>query len=418
MSIFDRIISIQKPQHTEERGVDLGGLFYGGVQNYSASQALRLSAVYCAVNQISNSCSVLPIHIIEKQDADSKILYTHPLTGLLNGKPDSLHNHMTFFKQMVESVLLRGAGYAMIERDSRLNVKKLTYLDYGNVQPMIQENGTVKYLVTGASRALDADEILDFHLHVDNTYRGESVIKHASLALEGAYSADKTSANFFKSGGNMAGVLKPSAPLNADQRNQAAQSWKQSFEMTSDRIPVVILPYGLDFQPISVTPDDAQLLESRKYSVEEIARFFNIPPYKLYYGMSNVDASNEIESMQSLYLLDTILPMTTMMAEEMEQKLFRNSDKGKYSVDFDFSALYKTNKQTEADYYRALLNIGVLSINEVRGKLNMEPIDGAAGTAHWVQLSYANAEDVANGVYVKQESQDQSGKLANDNKLK
>ena len=417
MGLFNKKKKEPVKEQVEERGIGLEGLFYNGMCSYSASKALRLSACYCATSQISNSCGILPLMIMKGLGNEKEQQFNHSLHSLLNQKPDLKHNHFNFFKQMIESVLLRGAGYALIERDNRLNVKKLTYIDYDLVTPMPQPDGTIKYLVVGANRVLEADEMIDFHLHVDEMYKGISVIRYATRALENAYEADNTALNFFKSGGNLAGVLKPNSPINNEQRQQAAEAWKNSFANTTDKIPVVIMPFGLDFQAISVDPSDAQLLESREFSIEEIARFFNIPPYKLYSNMGKVDASNEIESLQSLYLLDTILPITTMMSEELENKLFKPSERGKYSIDFDFSYMYKTSKASEADYYRTLITNGIMTLSEARSRLGLPPVDGSCADTHFIQLSYANANDIAEGKYIHGEQQDPKSNVKNDNKV-
>lgn len=413
MGLFNRKPKAQ-PQEQEERGIYLGSLGYNGMTTYTNSQAMRLSACYCAVNSISNSCAVLPINVVKDNGKDRKQMYDHPLRKLLNSKPDLRHTHFMLFKQLIESVLLRGNGYALVIRDEKLNVQQLVYLDTDFVQPIPQENGTIKYLVTGYNRLFDSDDILDFHLHLDESFRGISVIKYASRALETAYEADKTATNFFKSGGNLAGILKPQAPIQTNQRQQIADAWRESFDQTSDRVPIVVMPYGVDFQSVSISPEDAELLDTRQYGIAEIARFFNIPVQKLYGEVNGAGKNMDIEDIQMLYLLDTILPFTQMMKEEIETKLFRPSERGKYSIEFDYSALYKANKKTEAEYYRALINIGVLSINEVRAKLNYDAIDSTAGDAHWVQLSYATAEDVAEGKYINNKG---SQSTQEDNKL-
>lgn len=420
MGLFKRKKQNIEPADTEERGrIDLGGLFFNGSSVYTNSQALRLSAVYCAVNQISNSCGVLPINIIKGIGNDKETVYDHNLSFVLNGRVDGKNNHFNFFKQMIESVLLKGAGYALIVRDSRLNVKQLVYINYDYVTPMPQDDGTVKYQVNGANRVLDADEILDFHMHVDDMHRGISVLKYANKVLETAYEADNMSLNFFKSGGNLSGVLKPSAPMTKEQREQAQEAWRNSFERNgNNRVPVVILPSGIDFQPISVDPDDAQLLESRKFSIEEIARFFGLPPFKIYANMTAMDASDEIESLQSLYLVDTILPLTTMLSEEMSQKLVRPSERGRLTIDFDYSAMYRTDKKSEAEYYRTLVTNGIMTINEVRAKLDLPANEGDGCNVHFMQLSYANADDIASGAYIHQTEQDPSSNVKNDNKVK
>ena len=116
------------------------------------------------------------------------------------------------------------------------------------------------------------------------------------------------------------------------------------------------------------------------------------------------------------YLQDTILPFTQLMEDEFNLKLFKPSEVGKITVDFDYSVLVQTDKNTEAEYYTKLLTNGVLTINDVRSKLGLEPSQEIGSDKHWIQISYATVENVASGAYIKQTDQSQGQKV--DNKVK
>ena len=233
------------------------------------------------------------------------------------------------------------------------------------------------------------------------------------MALHGTYNAEKHSSDFFRSGAGLMGVLKASAPLTNDQKRQVAESWKMSIANTAGG-GVAILPQGLDFQSISISPEDSQLLESRKYNVVEIARFFNISPVKLF-DYSNVSYST-LEQTSLSYLQDTILPFTQLMEDEFNLKLFKPSEVGKLMVDFDYSVLVQTDKNTEAEYYTKLLTNGVVTVNDVRSRLGFEPSEELGSDKHWMQISYATIENIASGAYIKQTDQSQGQKV--DNKVK
>lgn len=413
MGLFNRR---KKEEPKEERSYFFNALGYNGSSNYSNSLAMRISACYCAVNTISNTMGVLPVNIVKDNGNNTKVLYNHNLRKLLNGRPDLKHNHFNFFKYAMESVLLRGNFYALIVRDEKLDVTQLIYLENDFVQPVLQPNGTVKYIVNGYSRLFDQDEILDFHLHVDENYRGISVIRYASNALQNAWEQDKTSLNFFKSGGNLAGIIKPQNPIQPEQRKQVADAWRESFENTNDRVPVVVMPYGVDFQPVSITPEDAELIDTRKYSVDEIARFFGIHPFKLYKEMTN---KMDIEDIEINYLTDTIMPLAQMMKEEMENKLLKPSERGRIRVEFDFDKILKADLKSMASYYKELLVNGIMSPNEVRAKLNLEPIsEELGGDMYYLQMSYSTLQNIKDGTLLKNQNQDQTQTDNIDNKMK
>ena len=395
----------------EERSLGLG-LGFNNISSYANTQSMRLSAVYAATNMISNSCALIPMKVLSTKGGRRKEVENHSLNMILNLSPNSKHNHFNFFKLLIESVILKGNGYAYIERDGNLNVKALHLINPDFVNPVITDDG-IKYLVNGMDKAIDAINMIHLYQHLDDTFRGISTIKYADMALSGAYNAEKHSDNFFKSGAGLMGVLKSSAPMTNEQKKQVAESWSASIKNTLGG-GVAILPQGLDFQSISVSPEDSQLLDVRKYNVIEIARFFNISPVKLF-DYSNVSYST-LEQTSMSYLQDTILPFTQLMEDEFNRKLFKPSEVGKYMVDFDYSVLVQTDKTSEAEYYNKLLTNGILSVNDVRAKLGYEPIPAEeGGDAHFIQISYGTVKNVVDGVYVKQTAQTQNQKL--DNKV-
>lgn len=415
MGIFD--IFKSKPQREvinntpEERSLAVA-LGFNGTSNFVTTQSMRLSSVYAATNMISNSCALLPMKIITMEGGRAREI-EHPLSKVLNLKPNNKYNHFNFMKLLIESVILKGNGYAYIERDENLNVVALHLIDADYVTPVVQGDGSIKYIVHGMSQAIDAINMIHLYQHLDNTYRGISTVKYADMALHGAHAAEQHSENFFKSGAGLMGVLKSSAPMTNEQKRQAAESWRMSITNTQGG-GVAILPQGLDFQAIAISPEDSQLLETRKYNVVEIARFFNISPVKLF-DYSNVSYST-LEQTDLSYLQDTILPFTQLMEDEFNLKLFKPSEVGKIMVDFDYSVLVQTDKNTEAEYYTKLITNGILTINDVRSKLGFEPSEEEGSDKHWMQISYATIENIANGAYIKQTEQSQGQNV--DNKVK
>jgi HK97 family phage portal protein len=395
----------------EERSLALS-LGYNSISSFATTQATRLSSVYAATNMISNSCALLPMKIISYKGGKKREV-DHPLTNILNLKPNAKLNHFNFMKLMIESLILKGNAYAYIVRDENLVVQSLELIDADFVTPVMQPDGSMKYLVNGMSKAVDAINMIHLFQHLDNQGRGISTIKYADMVLSGAYNAEKHSDNFFKSGAGLMGILKSTAPLTNDQKKQIAESWANSINNTLSG-GVAVLPQGLDFQSISISPEDSQLLEVRKYNVVEIARFFNISPVKLF-DYSNVSYST-LEQTNLSYLQDTILPFTQLMEDEFNRKLFKPSEVGKFAVDFDYSVLVQTDKNTEAEYYNKLVTNGILSINDVRNKLGFEPLsDEEGGNAHFIQISYGTVKNVVDGSYIKQTAQDQNQKI--DNKI-
>ena len=417
-NIFTRLFGRKETETVkteEERSIFSGlGLEYNSVSSYSNSMAMKLATAYACTNILSNSVALLPIKVVS-YIGGKKTEIEHPLNKVLNLSPNPRYSHFNFFKLLVESLILNGNGYAYIRRDDKLNVVGLDLIDPSYVQPMPQDDGTVKYIVAGMGSAVDSANMIHLFQHCDDMMNGISVIKYADMTLRSAFDTEKQANNFYKRGAGLLGVLKAQAPLTEAQKTQIAQSWEKSVSRTNGG-GVAILPQGLDFQSISVSPEDAQLLESRNYDTIQICRYFNCSPLKVF-DYSHMSYSS-LEQVSLSYLQDSVLPYTQLIEDEFNRKLFKPSEMGEIAIDFDYTALIGTDKKTEAEYYRTLLTNGILTPNEVREKLGFAPVADDALNAQYLQLSYGTVDNIYAGVYVKQNPQDASGQLKNDNKAK
>ena len=375
----------------EQRGLDFG-LAFNSMSSYSSKRAMQLSAVYAAVNQISNSCALLPIQVMKTKGGRKEIV-DHTITPILNTKVNENMNHFQFIKLMIESVMLRGEAFAYIQRNESLEVEALYYVPADNVQ-VIVTGQKIKYLINGMKKAVDNSEMIHLWLHLDeNTHRGISIISYASKTLGAANDAVSHSSNFFRSGANLSGIIKASANLTNEQKQQIRDSWGTAFNNNTNDVSVAILPQGLDYQPISVSPEDAQLLESRQYDVIEIARFFNISPVKLF-DLTNSSYAT-LEQTQLSYVQDTIYPYVRMMEEELYRKLFTPKEQNKFEIAFDFSELLETDKSSQASYYKTLLVNGIMSLNEVRERLDLPKVED--GDVRFLQLNMTTTQNIVDG---------------------
>lgn len=415
MGFFTNIFKRKKeePVLQEERGLFDGlGLNYGTITNYSTSKAMKLSTAYACTNIISNAVALLPIKV--KKYVDGKMVdIDHPLKKTLNLTPNKKYNHFDLFKLLIESVILNGNGYLYIERDEKLNVKSLQLIDPAFVQPMPQKDGSVKYIVAGMESAVDDADMIHLFMHCDEMYNGISLLKYASMTLNSAWDTEEQANKFYKRGAGLLGVLKASAPLTDAQKSQIAQSWEKSINKTSGG-GVAILPQGLDFQSISVNPEDAQLLESRQYSVIDICRYFNVSPLKVF-DYSHMSYSS-LEQVSLSFMQDTILPYAQLLEDEFNRKLFKPSEIGVYYIDFDFASIIGTDKKTEAEYYRTLVTNGLITISEARERLGYAPLDGDEYNQTYLQLSYGSVKNIAEGLYIKDNPQTAENEQKVDNK--
>ena len=377
-----------------------GALTFGGGSTYTQEKSLKLSAVYCAVEMISNGIAQLPFEPYAVDDDGYKTkLVKHPLWHILNCQPNQRMTRHTFVKTLVSSVLLTGNGYAYIERDeSGKIVKGLHYIptSYVTIVPPSRLDEPVSYQVVGLNGTIPHTDMIHILNYSVDGVIGISTLQHAAMTLGLAMDSEVHAANFFESGAAVGGVLSVDAALTDKQKREIKSSWQQAFghKHGGQTNGVAVLEGSMKYSPISINPTDAQLLESRQFNIPEIARFFLISPTKLF---DYTHASyNTLEATNLSFLTDTLQPMMNKLEMEFERKLFAVGEHPNREIKFDVSALLRTDKAGLANYYRTLWNLGAMTTNEVRKAEGLPKIDNGDEAFVPVNLQTLSKAVVAN----------------------
>ena len=352
------------------------------LNNYSA---MNISAVYRATELISESIAMLPIKIKITDKTHKEELESHSLNLVFQNKY-GLMTRFNFIKLLIQSVILRGNGFAYIDRAEDGTVKALRFLESNDVNIFYKKGKEESLYYTCNYIKGKIEPINMIHL-VKNSYdgvNGVSLISYASRSINLANSTENSANNFFKSGCNLSGVLTVQGQLTDRQKNDIRTSWNQAY--TNGGSGLAILQGNMEYKPIQLSASDSQLLESRSYNVQDIARFFGINPILL--GDLSHSSYSTLEAAQQEFLLHTLQPYIVMVEEEFTRKLTKPSEKN-IQVNLDETAILKTDKAALANYYGALLDRGVLCLNEVRKELGLSPING--GDKHI--LPYTKLED-------------------------
>lgn len=348
--------------------------------NYSA---MNVSAVYRAVEIISDSIAMLPIKIKQTDTNHNEELDSHPLNQLFTTNIISKYNLM---KLLVQSVLLKGNGYCYIERVTDGTPIRLRYLQSGDVQINYDKVNNKLYYTCSIISKKKIEPCNMIHL-LKNTYdgiNGVSVLTYAQRSIKLANNTENSANSFFTNGCNLAGVLTVQGQLNDKQRQDIRTSWNQAYSNGGNGLAV--LQGNMEYKPIQLSAAESQMLESRLFNVEDIARFFGISPVLL--GDLSHSSYSTIEATQNQFLLHTLQPYITMIEEEFTRKLVKPSE-GNLTVNLDETALLKTDKAALANYYGTLLDKAVLCVNEVRKEMGYSPIEG--GDKHII--AYSKIED-------------------------
>lgn len=381
----------------EVRSSSFESLMYNQAGGYTTNKAMLLSTVYRCVDVISDALAQLPLepYYINKDGYKEKFV-KHPSYYLLNKEPNNKMSRFTFIKTLVVSVLLKGNGYAYIERDDKGDAVALHYLQPDMVT--IQETkGGLKYSVVGIKGLVESCNMIHILNFSYDGITGISTLTHARQTLGLATDSESHASGFFKGGANLAGILKVQSSLTSKQKTDLKTSWQTAFSpSTGTPNGVAVLEGNMDFQPITVNPSDAQLLETRQFNVIDICRFFGVSPVKAF-DLSKSSYST-VEATQLAFLTDTIAPLLEKFELEFERKLYKPSERNNIEVRFDTSVLLRADKTSLASYYNTLFQIGAVSINEIRKILDLPSVEN--GDNHFVQV---NIQTIENAIKKKDE---------------
>lgn len=381
----------KQPEVKEERGNFSDYLLYNSSTAYTTEKSMLLSAVYRCVEVISDSVAQLPLEPYRMDSQGYKVKFTsHPTYKLLNKEPNQRMTRFTFIKTLIVSTLLRGNGYAYIERDGKGDAMALHLIPSELVT--INRPKTLKepisYSIAGIGKVESKDMIHILNFSYDGII-GMSTLQHARHSLGLAMDSDSHAAGFFKGGANIAGILKSDGHLAPDQKQQIKQAWQMAFNPNyGSPNGVAVLEGNFTFEPITVNPSDAQLLETRQFNVVDICRFFGVSPVKAF-DLTKSSYST-VEATELAFLTDTLSPLLEKIELEFERKLYKPSEKDSIDVRFDTAMLLRADKQSLANYYQTLFNIGVVSPNDIRKQLDMPAIEGGDNT--FVQVNIQTLE--------------------------
>lgn len=383
---------LRKKQKKEQRDSAFDYLLYNSANAYNTNKAMLLSTVYRCVEVISDSVAQLPLEPYKMDSKGYKIKFTsHPTYKLLNKEPNSKMSRFTFMKTLIVSTLLKGNGYAYIERDELGNAKALHFIpsEFVTILTPTTIKDNIAYSVVGINKTVESCNMIHILNFSYDGITGVSTLAHAKNTLGLSVDSESHAAGFFKGGANLAGILKINSTINTKQKEELKRSWQSAFS-PSVGTPngVAVLEGNMDFQPITVNPSDAQLLETREFNVIDICRFFGVSPVKAF-DLSKSSYST-VEATELAFLTDTLAPLLEKIELEFERKLYKPSERDSIDVRFDTSSLLRADKAALASYYNTLFNIGVISPNEIRRQLDLPAIENGDETFVQVNIQPLN----------------------------
>jgi HK97 family phage portal protein len=323
-------------------------------QTVNQLTSLKLSSFYASVRNISEDIAKLPFYVYSIDSEFNKKLVNHPASYLLNKQPSSVSIPFTFKQTLFEFALIQGNGYAYIERDNNAKPIALYVLDSRYVTPQIY-NQKLYYIIqdinSGVKGTFTQDEI--FHIKgMGDGYVGQSIVGYAAESIGKALATQSYASGFFGNGATLTGTIEvPGVIENEATANNIKTRFIDSIKGVGTANGVGLLANGAKFTKISVSPNEAQFIESQEFNVADIARWFRMPLSKIQSGSTG---SSNLEQLNIEYVTDCLMPWLVRFEQEVERKLFRTDEMSTLDAKFDVSKLLRGDMASTATYLKDL----------------------------------------------------------------
>lgn len=359
----------------------------------TADKIIRLSTVWACVRLLSESVSTLPLKIYERQsDGSRKLAQNNLAYQILCRRPNPEMTPSRFMLMIVASICLRGNAFVEKFFIGNKLVSMVPLLPQKMVVKRL-DSGKLQYTYTenGVQRIIPVDRMMHIRGFGLDGVCGMMPTMAGVDVFGAAMSVDEAAAKIFENGLQSTGFLSSKTALNKEQRERLRKNL-QSFIGSKNAGKLMVLENELTYQNVTMNPEAAQLLESRSFSIEEICRWFRVPPFMVGHTTKQSSWASSLEGMNMLFLTHTLRPLLVNIEQEISRCLL-NSDEDLFA-EFSVEGLLRADSAGRAAYYTSALQNGWMSRNDVRRLENMPPIEG--GDIYTVQLNLTQLKNLEN----------------------
>ena len=362
------------------------------------STAMSIATVYRCVKMLSESVANLPFTYQRAKGGVFVADTASNLSYLLSVQPDYSKNAFDFWKETIEQVLLHGNAYILpIYSMLTIEIERLVLCSPHSVSyDVYNDTYTISDILNGVSGVYKESEIIHIKQHTTYGKMGVSVLNYARLTLGIASAGDRETLNRFANGGNVRGLVSNDKTTTGFGEYQDTELQKTATNI-DDRFRagerIVSLPGQVDFKQISLSSTDMQFLESRKFTVRDICRFFGVNPSFVFDDTSNNYKSAEMANVA--FLSNTLNPLLRNIETEFLRKLVAPSLYMKRKFEFDRRALYACDLDSKVRYQAATISAGIYTVNDWRREENRPVVEG--GDRVLVSANLKDITDISMG---------------------
>ena len=363
-------IGLDRPQDIVA-AVGLYGVTQSGA-NITHDSGIRISTVYACVYKIASTLASLGLNLYVTDGRRRDMVTDHPALDVTTYRPNSYETAFYFWETIIGQAVMKGAGYAIIQRGAGGVPISMECVDTDQVERRIVDGRVLFKLNDG--KVVAQEDMLE----ICNMYRKSPIQLHReNLGL--AQAAQDYGSEYFGNGGQMTGVLSSDQPLKSEQMETLQKSWNGSMTSAGTKL----LPFGFKYSRISIAPEEAQFIETRKFQAEEICRIFSVPPALV--QLESQTTYNNVEQQNLMFARHTVLPWAKRIEQELASKLLTLREARNHYFKFSLNDLFRGDMAARSQFYTQMLQNGVMTINEVRANEELNPAAGA--DVHLVQVN-------------------------------
>lgn len=390
MGLINKLFKSRDHPKIDNRTVGSSYSFYMGGssagKNVNERSAMQMTAVYSCVRILAEAVAGLPLHLYRyKEDGGKERAIDNNLYHLLHDELNKEMSSFIFRETLMTHLLLWGNAYAQIIRNGKGEVVALYPLMPNKMQVDRDENGELYYIYTRSSdEAKTMDGVTVYLtprdvLHIPGLgfdgLVGYSPIAMAKNAIGLAIATEEYGAKFFANGAAPSGVLEHPGTIKDPSRLR--ENWNSTFGGSANSGKVAVLEEGMKYTPISISPEQAQFLETRKFQIDEIARIFRVPPHMV--GDLEKSSFSNIEQQSLEFVKYTLDPWVIRWEQSLSRALLNEDEKRKYFFKFNLEGLLRGDYESRMSGYAVARQNGWMSANDIRELENMDKIPAEDG---------------------------------------
>lgn len=390
MGLINKLFKSRDHPKIDNRTVGSSYSFYMGGssagKNVNERSAMQMTAVYSCVRILAEAIAGLPLHLYRyKEDGGKERAIDNNLYHLLHDEPNKEMSSFIFRETLMTHLLLWGNAYAQIIRNGKGEVVALYPLMPNKMQVDRDENGELYYIYTrssdeaktmeGATVYLTPRDVLHIPGLGFDGLVGYSPIAMAKNAIGLAIATEEYGAKFFANGAAPSGVLEHPGTIKDPSRLR--ENWNSTFGGSANSGKVAVLEEGMKYTPISISPEQAQFLETRKFQIDEIARIFRVPPHMV--GDLEKSSFSNIEQQSLEFVKYTLDPWVIRWEQSLSRSLLNEDEKRKYFFKFNLEGLLRGDYESRMSGYATARQNGWMSANDIRELENLDKIPAEDG---------------------------------------